>query len=1316
MGPKKFFFILMTVFLVLFVGSIKDLPASTSAPPNQQQRELSLKLFKQQWEDLKTTPAFQAAPFVPNVLRCLDPTKSPRVNRTVFGYYAGQGYEGIDFGLISHLALAFVDADANGHISQLPLSSYPNWYGAINAAHDQGVKVVLVVRNQYFDSEVLSSIVRDRNRRTVLIGELLDTVQRHCLDGVSVDFENVNSADRDNVTLFMEELAQTLRSANNGYHISFATPAYDWGNDFDYPALSRICDALLMMQYVYYGSWSSTAGPQAPVERNYGLSLLDSIQGEYLDLGIPPQKLVLLMPYYGYQWKVSAGSDPSRPGAAVTGIYDTIPIHENPFPNMAYDETIDLRGQNFHYFIAGDTWVQGWCDDARSIGKKCDLVQEFSLQGVGMWRLEYGNGYSELWKEIEQRFALAARETISAPSTPSGPLVGLPGLSYTFSAGGSSSNLGHPLEYRFDWGDGNYSSWSSSPSAPKSWASAGIYEVKAQARCSHHPSVTSDWSPGLSVTISPPPPPPANVSASDGAYTDRVRVTWSASPGATGYRIFRNTSNDSSGAQQVGTSTALTYDDLAAIEGTTHWYWVKAYSNFGDSEFSGGDSGYVALSWHSESVNWTVYYGNNWNQSGTVTKPGAVRIRLRFKIINTEARYDHLRTDGGNDWSGFYSNVTSREKTGSSIGLTLTSDWSITGYFVIDRVEWQGASTGPATKGGTLFQAAEPLYFGSGWEDGQTLGFMDRVQYSKSVAGYFNTSNPPPECSRRYRETVRSGNYALMIAGYSQAAYAYCYYRVFDLNLPVVKGMKIGYWIYHSQGTPKISVDGHFTDGMTLRDFNNNGFLTDQYGVRIHPGYRRDPMGQWYYVEVDLSKAAGKTLAFIMFAFDNGSDGFTGQYRAYVDDFRIFTEGSPLICQVNVPTDHWKGEYFNNNTLSATPSMVRDDGAGLINFDWGLDSPGSSCGLGADNFSVRWTRTVNFSGGDYKFTVTADDGVRLWIDGHLKLDKWLDQAPTTYTVGPISLSAGNHSLKMEYYENGGGAVAKLSWASTSSPPPAGESKLTIHTSFLGGESMRFIEQVKPAIVKILENFGPAQEVKRKSPNTRIVGRIWYDDRQRLNDGNPEDRAQEWWNNLKDIILANPAVDYWEGYNEPGVNDVNVMNWYARFEKKRVEILAAHGLKACIGNFSTGVPDVNNPDLWPAFYPAIDAAMAHDGVLGLHEYSAPSMDSLFDRQAGEGWLTGRYRKVYRQFLIPAGKEIPLVITECGIDGGVLPGGGGGWKNYTDAQNYFHQLMWYDRLLQEDDYVLGATIFALEIYGWESFDISGEVLNRIIEYAR
>jgi hypothetical protein len=140
------------------------------------------------------------------------------------------------------------------------------------------------------------------------------------------------------------------------------------------------------------------------------------------------------------------------------------------------------------------------------------------------------------------------------------------------------------------------------------------------------------------------------------------------------------------------------------------------------------------------------------------------------------------------------------------------------------------------------------------------------------------------------------------------------------------------------------------------------------------------------------------------------------------------------ICQASIPADHWKGEYFNNKELSGSPSMVRDDGTSSLNFDWGTGSPSTSCGLGVDSFSVRWTRTVNFGGGSYQFTVTADDGVRLWIDNQLVLDKWILQGATTYPI-PISLSAGNHTLKMEYFENTGGAVAKLSWQEVSPPPP-----------------------------------------------------------------------------------------------------------------------------------------------------------------------------------------------------------------------------------------------------------------------------------------
>ncbi len=148
---------------------------------------------------------------------------------------------------------------------------------------------------------------------------------------------------------------------------------------------------------------------------------------------------------------------------------------------------------------------------------------------------------------------------------------------------------------------------------------------------------------------------------------------------------------------------------------------------------------------------------------------------------------------------------------------------------------------------------------------------------------------------------------------------------------------------------------------------------------------------------------------------------------------RLFWEQlSSYNCVASVPSDHWKGEYFNNRYLSGSPAMVRDDAAGFINMDWGTGSPSGACGIGADSFSARWSRNVYFNNSAmYRFTVTADDGVRLYVDGQLKLDRWVDQGPTTYTVD-TQLNAGTHVLTLEYYENGGGAVAKLSWAAVAS--------------------------------------------------------------------------------------------------------------------------------------------------------------------------------------------------------------------------------------------------------------------------------------------
>ncbi len=123
----------------------------------------------------------------------------------------------------------------------------------------------------------------------------------------------------------------------------------------------------------------------------------------------------------------------------------------------------------------------------------------------------------------------------------------------------------------------------------------------------------------------------------------------------------------------------------------------------------------------------------------------------------------------------------------------------------------------------------------------------------------------------------------------------------------------------------------------------------------------------------------------------------------------------------------WRGDYFNNQSLSGAPTISRDDLN--INFNWGGGSPDPS--IPADHFSVRWTRTLNFAGGTWQFTTTTDDGVRLWVDGNLLIDQWHDQGPTAYSAN-IALAAGTHNVQMEYYENTGGALAQLNYTQVSS--------------------------------------------------------------------------------------------------------------------------------------------------------------------------------------------------------------------------------------------------------------------------------------------
>jgi len=125
------------------------------------------------------------------------------------------------------------------------------------------------------------------------------------------------------------------------------------------------------------------------------------------------------------------------------------------------------------------------------------------------------------------------------------------------------------------------------------------------------------------------------------------------------------------------------------------------------------------------------------------------------------------------------------------------------------------------------------------------------------------------------------------------------------------------------------------------------------------------------------------------------------------------------------------GSYFSNQvgTFNGTPTLTRVDPT--INFNWNSVGPDPS--VGQTNFSVRWTGSVQPQFNEaYTFYATSDDGVRLWLNGQLLINGWVDQPPTTYQASIALRAQQLYTIQIDYYQHVGGAVAQLAWSSPSS--------------------------------------------------------------------------------------------------------------------------------------------------------------------------------------------------------------------------------------------------------------------------------------------
>ena len=327
-----------------------------------------------------------------------------RINRSsltheVIGYlpyWEYSEYPDLDYSLLTQINFFSAELSIYGDI--INDHNWENLY-FIDFAQSHGVKVKLCAT--LFGSYELSTLLENYFYRQNAINNLLDLVLSVGADGIDIDFELLPANQRDNLVLFMEELSFAFHSQMDDPIITMATPAIDWSNAWDYESLAEITDGLFIMGYNYFYSGSANAGPVAPLG-GYFYDIEYTVN-DYLDkTNNQTDKLILGLPYYGYDWDVvdsSINSETMSYGIAKT-------YAEARMLDEYYGSYWDQSSNSAWLTYYDDTWAwnQCWFDDHLSLSNKYAFAKELELQGIGIWALGYDDDYDDLWNLLKLHF------------------------------------------------------------------------------------------------------------------------------------------------------------------------------------------------------------------------------------------------------------------------------------------------------------------------------------------------------------------------------------------------------------------------------------------------------------------------------------------------------------------------------------------------------------------------------------------------------------------------------------------------------------------------------------------------------------------------------------------------------------------------------------------------------------------------------------------------------------------------------------------------------------------------------------------------
>jgi spore germination protein YaaH len=360
-------------------------------------------------------------PILTNILPLTKPFGSSKLNKTVFGYlpyweYQNGSHLNLRYDLLSHMAVFSFTADKNGNL--IEPEGWP-WISVMSLANQNDVKLILTVTN--FNGDEINQLLTDSKKKFQLIENIMKVMLQYGFKGVNIDFENLKDSDKSIlIGDFASALKNYLSHVNTVLEVSFALPPVNFGG-WNFDNIARSCDYVVIMAYDFYGGWSETTSPSAPLTGTY-YNITNSFQKDYaLLLSNNPDKIILSVPYYGNYWKTKAKeaytkvdtTASKREWVKALAYKDIVPFNDSNEKEKLWD---NISSTPWIRWLDA-TWNQIWYDNDSSLALKYNFALQKNLGGIGIWALGYDDRRTELWKIIEKKFTPTYIENTRQPES-----------------------------------------------------------------------------------------------------------------------------------------------------------------------------------------------------------------------------------------------------------------------------------------------------------------------------------------------------------------------------------------------------------------------------------------------------------------------------------------------------------------------------------------------------------------------------------------------------------------------------------------------------------------------------------------------------------------------------------------------------------------------------------------------------------------------------------------------------------------------------------------------------------------------------------